>query len=233
MCKRWHEAYKKYDWTVDLRKFSRAAEYDDFFNRIVKPADVIHFENRFREAIETNGSYQVAAEVCFWKNYGNIMAKDKITKRLITYLSDINNWNKFCKAVKKMSDNCSYDNFKFLRDACNQIRGFATPITFIAFYNPAEYPMVDKHIANWWAINKEKFGYKSSQKFFQRDDGLIQAFTISQTKQNCEAYIEWKRFCIDYAKKLAENCNFNWRPRDVEMAVWESEKNGISLEIFP
>jgi hypothetical protein len=230
MCKKWHEAYKKYDWTVDLRKFSMAAEHEDFLNRIIQPADLVDFENRFRVAIEKNGPYQLAGEVCFWKNYGNFQARNNITKKIMGYLRDAKIWINFCKLVNLTSNNFSYDNFKILRNECNQKRGFATPITFIAFYNPIEYPMVDKHIAHWWATNKEKFGYESSPIFFQRNDGWIQAVTNLQTEQNCEAYLEWKQFCIDYAKKLNAKCNFNWRARDVEMAVWESEKNGISLE---
>jgi hypothetical protein len=34
--------------------------------------------------------------------------------------------------------------------------------------------MVDKHIAYWWRVNKEKFGYGNSPDFSQRYDGWIQ-----------------------------------------------------------
>ncbi|MDP3182516.1 MAG: hypothetical protein Q8M54_06820, partial [Desulfobaccales bacterium] len=198
MCDSWKEAYRRYDWTVDLSHFNGAANYPGFFNRVILPADVKGFEDKFRAAIDANGTFEVAGEVCFWKNYGNFRTRNNITQRLLTYLSDINNWNRFCLAVKHVSHNQSYTNFVALQNACHQPKGFASPITFLAFYNPVKYPMVDKHIAYWWAKNKEKYGYGASQKFSQRNDGWIQTYTISQTKQNWDAYIEWKNFCNDY-----------------------------------
>ena len=88
--------------------------------------------------------------------------------------------------------------------------------------------MVDKHIANWWVKNKAKYGYGTSPDFFQRNDGWI-----PPKRQNWEAYIDWKRFCNDYATRIAKNCGWNWRARDVEMAVWKASKDNISLEVLP
>ncbi len=191
------------------------------------------FENKFRAAIDGNGSFEIAGEVCFWKNYGNAQARNRVTQKLLTHLRDPVNWDRFVQAIKQVLSNLSYDNFVALRDACNQPRGFATPITFLAFYKPTEYPMVDKHIANWWAVNRAKYGYGDSPKFSQRNDGWIQTYTIPQNKQNWNAYIAWGKFCFDYATRIAKNCGWNWRARDVEMAVWEAYKNSISLEVLP
>lgn len=233
MCNNWGKAYSKYSWTADLRHFNKSQQYPGYFNCIITPADVVIFENKFRAAIDGNDSFEIAGEVCFWKNYGNAQARNRVTQELLTYLRDPVNWNKFIQAIKKISSNPSYNNFIGIRNACNQPRGFATPITFLAFYKPTEYPMVDKHIANWWDANRAKYGYGDSPKFSQRNDGWIQTCTISQKKQNWNSYIAWKNYCVDYATRIAKNCRWNWRARDVEMAVWEAYKNIISLEVLP
>jgi hypothetical protein len=187
--------------------------------------DVKTFEDRFRATIYGNGSFVIAGEVCFWKNYGNVKSRDRTTKKLLNHLGNLVNWNKFVQAVKKVQGNPSYDNLIALQGACNQSNGFATPITFLAFYKPSEYPMVDKHIAIWRVINRANFGYVNSFDFSQRDDGWI-----PPKLQNWNAYIDWKKFCNDYIGKIRRRCGWNWRARDVEIAVWEASKNNIPLE---
>lgn len=232
MCKFWLDAYKKYNWNVDLSRFNDSQNYEGYFNQIIRSCDVMEFENKFRTALDKS-EYIVAGELCYWKNHGNYQARDRVTKKLLDHLANHENLNEFIQAVKKVSVNPSYENFNNLQDSCNQTRGFATPITFIAFYNPLEYPMVDKHIANWWKLNKKRFNYSNSLEFSQRNDGWIQAITLSQKKQNWSAYLAWKEFCNDYARRLAKHCKLDWRPRDVEMAVWEAFRNRISLNFIP
>jgi hypothetical protein len=232
MCKTWIDAHKKYDWTVDLTKFNGSVEYPGHFNRVVTPADVVAFEDKFRAMIEGTGSFEVAGEVCFWKNYGSFQSRNRITQRLLLHLETPRNWAIFMRTLKRLSGAPSFNNFIAFRDACNQPRGFATPITFLAFYDPVEYSMVDKHIAYWWAKNKTEYGFEASPIFSQRSDGWIQTYTSSQDRQNWKAYITWTRFCRDYAELTSRKCRLNWRARDVEMAVWEAQKMGIHLNIL-
>ncbi|MFZ2089418.1 MAG: hypothetical protein WAU47_12665 [Desulfobaccales bacterium] len=232
MCEAWLKAHKKYTWEVDLSRFRGSQNYEGYFNQTIQSPDVLEFENKFRIALNNN-EYVVAGEVCYWKNYGNHQARNRVAISLLTYLKDFENWNGFIQAIERVSNNPTFENFITLQKACNQQRGFATLITFIAFYKPSEYPMVDKHIANWWRLNKDRFNYANSQEFSQRNDGWIQPITITQKRQNWNAYLAWKEFCTDYARRLARNCKFDWRARDVEMAVWEAFKNKISLSIIP
>ena len=69
-CKSWVVAYGKYDWTVNLAEFIGARDYPSFFNLVIRPEDTVTFENSFRMAIDEVGSFEIAGEVCFWKNYG-------------------------------------------------------------------------------------------------------------------------------------------------------------------
>jgi len=232
MCKTWIDAYEKYSWTVNLTKFKDSVEYPNYFNCVITQANVVAFEDKFRAMIDGAGSFGVAGEVCFWKNYGNFQSRNRITQRLLLHLKTPRNWDIFVRALKKLSENPSFNRFVAFREACNQPKGFATPITFLAFYNPVEYPMVDRHIANWWTRNKTKYGFGTSPIFSQRSDGWIQTYTNSQNKQNWNAYISWTRFCGDYAELASRNCGLNWRARDVEMAVWEAQKMSIHLNIL-
>jgi hypothetical protein len=81
--------------------------------------------------------------------------------------------------------------------------------------------------------NKERFGYEKSVEFSQRNDGWIQTTLKSHVQQNWLAYLEWSKFCRDYAKRVSINCELMYRARDVEMVVWEAEKGGIYLNILP
>ena len=132
MCNSWTDAYSLYDWAVDLRQFNNARNYPAFFNRIIQPNEIVQFEDIFRQHINENGSYQIAGEVCFWKNYGNHMARNRVTESLLRYLSIITNWDKFAEAIREISGNPTLSNFHGLRNACSQPRGFATPPHFLS-----------------------------------------------------------------------------------------------------
>lgn len=227
MCNSWTTAYSKYNWRVDLTRFRGARNYPSHFNRMITPANTIEFEDRFREAIDRVGSFEAAGEVCFWKNYGNPLTRDRLTMSLLMHLQVSDNWNNFVEAIMKLSNAPSWSNFKALQKAANQPNGFATPLTFLAFYRPAEYPMVDKHIAFWWPENNAKYGYGNSPVFSQRYDGWIQP-----RLQSWNAYTSWTRFCRAYARLVTRNCEVNWRSRDIEMAVWEAQKRSLSLNVL-
>jgi hypothetical protein len=102
MCNRWNEAYIRFDWRVDLRHFKGAEDYLGFFNPVIEPVDVKTFEDRFRATIYGNGSFVIAGEVCFWKNYGNVKSRDRTTKKLLNHLGNLVNWNKFVQAVRTL-----------------------------------------------------------------------------------------------------------------------------------
>ena len=233
MCDTWINALRRYHWQVDLATFKHAREYPGYFNRTITPAGVVEFENIFRASLNEPGHYQVAGEVCFWKNFGNFQARNRITKRLLDHLSVRANWATFVNVVRTISQNPTFEKLDALCQACGQPNGFATPITFVAFYDPDHFPMVDKHIAYWWRIHPATFGHAQATAFSQRNDGWIQTTNAGNRKQNWKAYLDWKAFCCVYAERLTQRCGTEWRARDVEMAVWIAQKNNLVLNSLP
>lgn len=218
--KNWENARKSYNWEVNLGCFKYKANYPGYFNRTITLDNVEDLEKAFRVAIDRFGSFEVAGEVCFWKNYRSPQ-KNSLTLHLLRHLKKQDNWKKFVEALIKVSNEPTYKNFMNFVDACNQRNGFATPLTFLAFYNPAKYPMVDRHIANWWTKNKSIHGRGDSPIFSQRKDGWIY-----NKESSWRAYMAWTEFCQEYAKRLSKCSAREWRARDVEMAVWAAQKKG-------
>ena len=196
--KNWENARKSYNWEVNLGCFINKANYPDYFNRTITLDNVEDFEKAFRVAINQFGSFEVAGEVCFWKNYRS-RQKNSLTLHLLRHLAKQDNWKKFVEALIKVSNEPTYKNFMNHVDACNQRNGFATPITFLAFYNPDKYSMADRHIANWWTENKSIHGRGDSPVFSQRKDGWIY-----NKESSWEAYMAWTEFCQECAKHLSK-----------------------------
>jgi len=221
---KWIKARNTYNYKVDLNEFTGANNNPGYFNCIITPKNLVMFENRFTRSVKRGVSFEAAGEVCFWKVY-KFPNRDGLTKRLLNHLSVPRNWSEFRKALHEIADNPSYGNFKRLQRSCSQPAGFALPLTFLAFYRPAAYPMADRHIANWWSENKAKHGYEVFSSFIQENGGRI-----IPCKQSWDAYLAWKDFCNEYSVKLSKQCKSYWRPRDVEMAVWQAQKKNLSLE---
>lgn len=221
---KWIAVRRDYAWQVDLGRFKDRHRYPGFFSRLIGSQSVTRFEDAFRRALDDDGAYVVAGEVCYWKNYGSYQSRDRLTTRLLLHLSDRALWTAFRNAVKAACAQPTLEAFRRLQGACDQPSGFATPLTFMAFYQPRRYPMVDKHIAFWWSQNRARYGFDDAPVFRQRNDGWIEITSGIKTRQNWAAYLAWARFCCDYAQRLGA-----WRARDVEMAVWTAQKQGLSL----
>ncbi len=231
----WEKCRSLYDWTVNLSNFRSASLYPGYFEDVITPQKTQTFENRFRDAVNDDGNnvgYLVAAEVIYWKNFGAHMARDKLTERLIDQLQPHGRWQHLCNCIKSLEGKQKIFKFESLLQICGQPKGFATPITFLAFYRPEDFPMVDKHIAYWWKANKTRFRQANLPNFIQRKDGWIEGTTEIKREHNWNSYLAWKRFCCKQAEALTVTIGRKWRARDVEIAVWESQKRGIPVEVI-
>lgn len=224
MTDNWVRVLKSYSWSANLQDFSDSCEYPDFFESDITSGETTELEKKFRRAVDEGGSLEIAGEVCFWKLYGQGRVRNKKTSELLKHLED-GEWEGFSQAVRELSLRPSYENLKNLCSRCGQAYGFAIPITFLSFYNPQEYPMVDKLVGTWWNENKERHGYGDDPEFKQRSDGYI-----PKSRKNWDAYLAWSGFCRGYSEALSSETGKDWRARDVEKAVFTAQERGLNLD---
>lgn len=75
----WSNSRREYAWEVDLRHFRHRQQIAGHFNRVITAAGVRDFEAAFRTAVDRGHPYQIAAEVCYWENYGSHQSRDNLT----------------------------------------------------------------------------------------------------------------------------------------------------------
>ncbi|HTA71100.1 MAG TPA: HEPN domain-containing protein [Bryobacteraceae bacterium] len=211
----WQAARRKFNWSVDLRKFKDAAKYPGFFDRVIPPEQIEQFEADFRAGLVPRGKVERAAEIVYWKNGGNFRARDRITRDLFIWIDGPQDWLKFVDALKNLAATPTWECFKNLITACGLTSGFATPLTFLSFYDPKRFPMVDQRIGKWWLRR-----FPDNPQFAWNPDTTV----IAQNKKSWEAYIAWTEFCRRQAAGLS------WRARDVEMAVWSDRDAQLPLD---
>jgi hypothetical protein len=229
----WLFCQKKYQWIVDLKKFENAKEFSGYFIDIINPKNTRNFEDKFRQSVVDGfllDQYIVCGEVYFWKN-NKSPDKNAKTNEILQHLKTTEHQKIFIETLTELTQNPVHNNFSNFRNACDLPNGFASPITYLSFFQPHEYPMIDRVIANWWKSNTERFGLLKAPLFIQRkSDGWIQAVSKRDSTVNWKAYIAWKDFCNYYRKILTDLTKSSWRARDVEMAVWESQKRCLPLD---
>lgn len=238
MYNKWIDAYNSFNWVVDLTKYRDKNSYPVFFNSKIDLKNLNLLEKKFQNAInnpENNFDERiVAGEILFWKLNSKRDVNTK-TSDFIRHLSYIRQdkaivWEKFAESISSLSKEPTFENFNNFCNLCNMPSGYALPITFLSFYDPAEYPIADRRIAKWWHDNKDKFGYKESTNFLTTEDGGISG-SFYNREANWNTYLQWTDFCRKCAKKLTTLTNFDWTPRMVEIAVWTAAgSDKISLE---
>lgn len=210
----WREALDRFNWRVDLMKFKDAKNHPGFFNRVIEPNQVAAFEDSFRAELVPGGNVERAAEVTYWKNGRNYKARDRITRDLLTWIRSEEHWMLFVVALKHLAEAPTWELFGQLVRSCGQTSGFATPITFLSFYDPERFPMVDRKIGVWW---RRRF---QGEPQFSWDPRRTR---ITPSPKSWNAYLAWAQFCRSEAAVLTASQGKPWRARDVEMAVWSDK----------
>ena len=236
----WESCLKNYDYYADLSKYAykEDCKCPGYFESKIYGEITSEFQDKFRKTIDLKSlnSYPVVGEVAFWKLYRfeSIEIRDKQTKEILEYLSNQSKFLKFIDSLMNLVKEPDYLNFNNFRNSFNQPTGFPVPITFLSFYAPDLYPMVDKKIAKWWNNNKSRFGYQEYPGFIlskKKDTyGRIKEGSIDgREKENWDIYIIWTKFCRSYASKLTRLTKHNWTARNVEMAIFYAYEKKIEL----
>lgn len=135
-----------------------------------------------------------------------------------------------CDAIKVFIINPSKLKLQKLRCLLGiKTNVLAIPLTFVAFFNPEKYPMVDKNITEW--VNQNFASHNKNRQAQLTPFVSLEQFT-SLRDVDFQSYLNWVRWCNETAQILTNGTDIKWRARDVEMAVFTAERNDMELNIL-
>ena len=222
----WTNSLSAYRYPFDLRRFEGAGQYPNWFEFYSDVGDrtaTMELENHFRQSAPE--AVEPWLEVVYWKMFSQPEGRgNKATLRIAKHLEKQNIsprslWN----ACNRYLQWPTRDTLDIIRNLLGlTTSGVAFVSTFIAFIDPPRYPMVDTRVAKWVrecmlchnAI--DPFGPQLIQPHFPAGGSTV--LTIRDFSF-VQAWITW---CRHTAHKLRLNGDFEWRARDVEMAVFHA-----------
>ena len=216
----WKQAFNRYKYPVDLRDYTGAREHPGWFDlnmSLGNPDQTRAFETRFRQ--QAPFYLEAWAEVVYWKLYFRRgIAAERATELLCSGTSPRALWS----SCNYYIENRDRQAFKTFRKLLFKSPVVAVAATFPAFICPDEFPMVDTQIAEWTGKHGPDHAYRGDVNAVP--DGNIQDWHWPFV----ESWIEW---CRATAGKLSQRTGFEWRARDVEMAVWTAQRSNPPLKL--
>lgn len=238
----WKRSLDGYRYRVTMQNYENADQYPGFFNFSIPIGDrsnTVSFENYFRELAATN--IEVWLEVIFWKMYSQPNRRNKNANKVAKYLQKKNiSPHELLEACNKYIENDTQANL----DAIRQLLGFSSRViaiaaTFPAFLRPDLFPMVDTRIAKWVGQNMQAHNVANPNAPQLVRPRYLDTTATVLTLSDFKFVYSWNRWCRYKANQLNDITSINWRPRDVEMAVFNVWGNRgkqhpiIQLEILP
>jgi hypothetical protein len=170
-------------------------------------------------------------EVVFWKLYSQPQVHQGSTNRIVDYILTNNIkpmvlWN----AVLKFIEVQSLVNLQKIRRLIGiNTNVLAIPLTFPALACPEKIPMVDNQIAKWVGANDNYLIHSANRK------NSMTQFRLNYTslrENDFDNYLNWIAWCQESSRILTRDTKIHWRARDVEMAVFTAQRNGICLNLI-
>ena len=225
----WEEALQAYRYPVDLAVFRNAHKYPDWFKINTDNGGLNQtttFEDRFRKYAPH--SIEAWYEVVFWKMFSQRGRKNHTTERVIKKITDsrvtADTLLELCREYMVCQDIASFQRF---RSNLFKSHVVAVAATFPAFLDPQNFPMVDTHVANWARSHRSQHDYtRHGGPALSRPPEFTKSITVLRFDQNghwefVASWIEWCRFV---ARILSCHTDRHWRARDVEMAVFTTQR---------
>ena len=222
----WKKALNGYFYPVDLCLYDRRLEFPGFFELHIhgNRESTIIFENHFRQL----GPHHDEAffEVVFWKLFSQPNRRKRETDRRVDHVRGHNIapmalWSTVISFVHEQT----VGNLQAIRQHLG-IRAdvLAIPLTFPALASPETLPMVDRQTAQW--VNANHIDHNVHRMH------QLTTFNMNYTSlrdNDFPHYLNWVAWCRELAGVLTDRADFHWRPRDVEMAVFTAQRNGMRL----
>lgn len=229
----WQRALAAYSYPVALPRYKRAADFAGFFvgNIAGDRTTTMQFEDYFRA--RAPNATEVWYEVVFWKLFSQNRIREGTTNRVVGFIQqNAITLGKLWSALQGFVNTPTILNFRTLRGLLGQSVGLAVPLTFAAFANPHQYPMLDKKVALW--VNGNRLAHSANRANQLVDFKSYK--TESQTyirDTDFPAYVKWVWWCREVATVLSGRTEVVWRARDVEMAVFTAYEKNLSLSVLP
>jgi len=225
----WMEALSSYSYPVDLSCYENGNRFPNHFLREIggDRDSTIEFEDYFRE--NAGRSIEVYFEVVFWKLYSRKQIRQRSTTRITEYvLAERIRPSSLYEAIESFADEPTQRNLRMIRKLLGiRTNVLAVALTFPAFLNPKRYPMVDNNVAKWVNANFTRHNRNRQAR--------LTPFTFGYTSlrdNDFGNYLNWIEWCNETAGILTSETNLQWRPRDVEMAVFTAKRKDIELAVL-
>ncbi len=233
MPKTWLTALGAYCYPVQLSMFGKAAGFPNFFVRNITGdrTTTMQFEDYFRAGAPK--AIEVWYEVVFWKLFSQNRVREGTTNRVVCFVQqNAINPGKLWSALQGFVNTPTILNFQTLRSLLGQSYGLAVPLTFAAFACPLQYPMLDKKVAPWVNQNGLAHSAKRNNRLVDFKSYVTKGATYFRDT-DFPAYLKWVWWCREVATVLSGTTEFEWRARDVEMAVFTAYERKLRLNVLP
>ncbi len=169
-------------------------------------------------------------EVVFWKLYSQGNTRQRHTNRIVDFVQKNSIMpDKLGDAIQRFIASQNITNLERIRELLGiKTNVLAVPLTLPALACPEMIPVIDRQVAKW--VN-----HNAAHHNINRDNQLT-PFKMNYTtlmQNDFSNYLNWVSWCQEVAHVLSELTIKEWRPRDVEMAIFTAQRNRIILNALP
>jgi hypothetical protein len=226
----WINALNAYSYPVNLGDYERAPQFPGFFNQNIlgDRNSTIAFENYY----QTNACHHIEVffEVVYWKLYSQPHIRNRITSKIVNFVQTHGiTSNQLWSSIQQFIISPNITNLEEIRNKLGlRTPVLAVPLTLVALANPQKFPMIDNQVARWVNSNASNHNDKRRNKL-----SLFNMKYTSLRYDDFPNYLNWVNWCQEVAQVLTELTSEQWRARDVEMAVFTAQRNGMTLNVLP
>jgi len=169
-------------------------------------------------------------EVVFWKMFSQGNWRDARTDSIVNHLLQNGvTASELRTAIDNFVEEPIEHNLSALRERMG-IKGpfLAVALTFPAFVDPVQFPMVDRQTAKWITSNHSTHNRnrRSTLTPFKLKQGVLR-------DNDFQNYLDWVHWCREVAPVLTDNTDIEWRARDLDMAVFTAARQSLPLNVLP
>jgi hypothetical protein len=226
----WIQALNTYSYPVNLCHYEKANKFPRFFNRTIvgDRNSTMDFEKQYQMKAPNNTASFF--EVVFWKLYSQQNIRQGHTNRIVDFVQKNRIMpDKLWDVIQRFVASQSITNLERIRQLLGiKTNVLAVPLTLPALACPERIPMIDRQVAKW--VNQNAINHNINR------DCQLTPFKMNYTslmQNDFSNYLNWVSWCQEVADVLSELTIMEWRPRDVEMAVFTAQRNGIILNVLP